>query len=78
MGVIGLSYVVYFVAELAKLLGGERQPLAPGQPSATMAGLGLIFYSVPFLIFAISGFPGKRWQSLGDFWKSKEAEDDKP
>jgi hypothetical protein len=76
-GTIGLGYLVYFFAELRALLHGEPQRLEPGQPSATMAGLGVIVYAVPFLIFAISGFVGARWRTLHDWWIGRDAGEDR-
>jgi hypothetical protein len=70
-GIVGAVYVIYFGRELWHLVLGERQPLRPGQPSATMAGLGLLVYGVPMLIFAVSGYPGRRYRSVGDFLRGK-------
>ncbi len=75
-GIIGSAYLVYFFAELRALLHGEPQRLAPGQPSATMAGLGVVIYAVPFLVFAISGFAGARWRTLHDWWIGRVADED--
>ncbi|HEY5061739.1 MAG TPA: hypothetical protein VII52_09410 [Gemmatimonadaceae bacterium] len=66
-GAVGLSSLVFFVVELRDLLEGNRQVLALGHPSATTAGIGLLVYGVPLLIFAVSGFAGKRWRSIRDF-----------
>ena len=78
-GIIGAGYVAYFLSQLASLLHGERQELRVGQPSATMAGFGLLIYAVPCLIFAVSGFPGTRWRSLAGFWRGEpEPEDHDP
>ena len=52
-GTIAVVYLGYFVWELFKLLGGERQPLALNRPNATAAGVGLLIYGVPALIFAL-------------------------
>ena len=70
-GVIGTAYVVYFAVELWQLLRGESQRLRPGEPSALMAGIGLLVYAVPMLIFAVAGYPGERYRSLADFFKGK-------
>jgi hypothetical protein len=53
--VIIAAYAVYFGVELVALLSGEKQRLFPGTPSATIAGLGLLFWGVPLLIYSISG-----------------------
>jgi hypothetical protein len=70
-GIIGLAYVGYFVIELWQLLRGDRQPLRAGEPSATMAGIGVLIYAVPMLIFAASGYPGSRYRSLYDFLRGR-------
>ena len=54
-GVIGAAYVVYFGAELWGLVAGHPQPLRLGQPSATMAGIGLLIFGIPMLVYALSG-----------------------
>jgi ABC-type amino acid transport system permease subunit len=54
-GAVGGAYVVYFVSELWGLATGHPHPLAIGQPSATMAGLGLLIIGLPMLVFALSG-----------------------
>jgi hypothetical protein len=75
-GMIGVSYLIYFLVEVWRLLGGERQELRPGQPSATMAGLGVLVYAIPMIVFAISGYPGDRWRSVRDFLRDRRAGDD--
>jgi hypothetical protein len=52
-GAVAATYAVYFVTELVALLRGEPQPLVMGRPSATMAGLGLLVFGVPALVFAL-------------------------
>src|SRR6187399_2529839 len=52
-GAVFVTYALYFVTEVIKLLGGESQPLGVGRPSATTAGLGLLIYGVPALVFAL-------------------------
>jgi hypothetical protein len=54
-GAIGLIYVWYFGTELWGLVGGHAKPIRLGQPSATMAGLGLLIIGIPMLVFALSG-----------------------
>jgi len=54
-GAIGLLYLVYFGLELRGLLAGHAKPIRLGQPSATMAGLGLLIIGIPMLVFALSG-----------------------
>ena len=68
-GLIALGYIAYFLAEVAALLHGEHQAFRLGQPSALMAGFGLVAFAVPCLIFAVSGFPGERWTSFGSFFR---------
>lgn len=67
-GIVGTAYLVFFAMELRALLQGQHQRLALGQPSATMAGLGVFFYAVPFIVFAVFGFAGTRWRTLRDVW----------
>ena len=54
-GIVGVVYLLYFGAELWSLVSGQRQILRLGEPSATMAGLGLLFIGLPLLVFALSG-----------------------
>ena len=54
-GVIGGSYALYFTMEAVLLFRGQRQPLSLGQPSATMAGIALVIWAIPMLVFAITG-----------------------
>lgn len=54
-GLIALVYLVYFVTELAKLIAGEPQPLGAGRTSALMAGVGLLFWGIPMLVYALGG-----------------------
>lgn len=76
-GAVGIAYVAYFVLQLWALLRGERQVLTPGQPSATMAGIALVVYAVPLLVFAISGFQGARWRTIRDFWHGRETAEER-
>jgi hypothetical protein len=52
-GATAVGYIAYFVSELAALLNGQPQQFRIGQPSVLMAGLGLIVYAVPCLVYAI-------------------------
>jgi hypothetical protein len=52
-GVVALGYFIYFVTEVVELLRGEPQPLSLGRPNATAAGLGLLIYGVPALVYAL-------------------------
>ena len=54
-GVVALTFAAYFITELWALLGGRTQSFRPGQPSALMAGLGLVVIGIPALVFALSG-----------------------
>ena len=54
-GAVVLGYVIYFGAELVALLRGDAQPLRLGGPSALMAGVGLLVWGVPLLIYTLSG-----------------------
>ena len=54
-GAVAMGYVWYFVDEVAALLRGEPQPIRMGQPSAVMAGIGLIVFAIPLGVFAVSG-----------------------
>jgi hypothetical protein len=54
-GIVGLAYVVYFGTELWDLLHAKPQQLRVGEPSATMAGLGLLIIGLPMIVFALSG-----------------------
>jgi hypothetical protein len=54
-GVVGVICVIYFVSEVAKLLKGESQHLAIGEPSAVMAALAMIVFGIPSLAFALGG-----------------------
>ena len=54
-GAASLGYIVYFVTEVVDLVRGEPQPLRLGQPSAVMAGIGLIVFAIPLGVFAVSG-----------------------
>ncbi|MDB4908068.1 MAG: hypothetical protein JWO05_2852 [Gemmatimonadetes bacterium] len=52
-GLVALGYLGYFISEVVQLLRGDQQQLRVGRPSALMAGLGLLVYGVPALIFAL-------------------------
>ena len=54
-GMIALTYLAYFGFEVRGLLSGEHQVLKIGAPSALMAGVGLLVFGVPALIFALGG-----------------------
>lgn len=54
-GAIALLYLAYFVVEVVRLLRGEAQPFRLGEPSALMAGLGLLVFGVPAIVFALGG-----------------------
>jgi hypothetical protein len=54
-GVVVIGYLVYFGAELAALLRGGSQPLRVGGPSAMMAGVGVLVWGVPLLVYTLSG-----------------------
>ena len=56
-GVVAVGFIAYFGSELVALLRGARQPIAVGRPSALMAGLGLLVWGVPALVFAVGGVP---------------------
>jgi Regulator of ribonuclease activity B len=57
-GVVVL-YLVYFGAEFVSLLRGTAQQTRIGQPSALMAGAGLLVWGVPLLIYTLSGRTGR-------------------
>jgi hypothetical protein len=50
---VAVAYLLYFVTQVAALLRGEEQRFQTGRPSAVMAGIGLIVYGVPAIIFAL-------------------------
>jgi hypothetical protein len=50
---VAIAYLIYFVSEVRDLLRGEDQHLRPGRPSALLAGIGLLVYGVPAIIFAL-------------------------
>jgi hypothetical protein len=52
-GVVALTFLGYFAWELAALLRGASQPLAFGQPSAVLAGLGFVIFGIPAAVYAI-------------------------
>jgi hypothetical protein len=52
-GTVAAGYLAYFVFEVVKLLGGEKQPFSINNPNATAAGFGLLIYGVPALVFAL-------------------------
>lgn len=54
-GAVVLFYLVYFATYAWRALHGEPQPFGLGQPSALMAGLGLLVWGVPLLVYTLSG-----------------------
>jgi len=54
-GAVVLGYVAYFGMELVALFRGETQSLRVGGPSALMAGVGLLVWGVPLLVYTLSG-----------------------
>ena len=54
-GTVVLVYVVYFAVYAWRLLHGEPQPFGIGRPSALMAGIGLLVWGIPLLVYALSG-----------------------
>jgi hypothetical protein len=52
-GTVAVAYLLYFVTQVAALLRGEEQHFQTGRPSAVMAGIGLIVYGIPAVIFAL-------------------------
>jgi hypothetical protein len=52
-GTVAIAYLLYFLFELTALLRGEEQHFQRGRPSALMAGLGLLIFGVPAIIFAL-------------------------
>jgi len=73
-GTVAVVYLVYFVTQLAALLRGEEQHFQRGRPSALMAGIGLLVYGVPAIIFAL----GTERVGLARFFRPRDAasEDD--
>lgn len=54
-GTVAALYLWYTVVEIASLLRGEPQQLRMGQPSATMAVIGLLVFGIPAFVFAFGG-----------------------
>ena len=54
-GIVAASCISYFVFELLELLRGEPQRLRIGEPSTFMAGLALLVFGIPALVFALGG-----------------------
>jgi MFS family permease len=54
-GVVVAFYLAYFGTYAWRLARGEPQPFVFGQPSALMAGIGLLVWGVPLLVYALSG-----------------------
>jgi hypothetical protein len=52
-GMVAVGYFAYFVSEVFGLLRGDAQELSVNRPNATAAGVGLLLYGVPALIFAL-------------------------
>jgi hypothetical protein len=73
-GMVALLYFGYFLTYVASLLRGERQEIRVGQPSALMAGIGLLIYGVPALIFAF----GAERVGLARLFGRASAESDQP
>lgn len=48
-----VAYAIYFIAEVVRLLDGGHQRFALNTPSATTAGIGLLVYGIPALVFAL-------------------------
>ena len=71
-GIVALTSLAYFISQVAALLRGERQEFRIGQPSAVMAGLGLLVYGVPALIFAL----GAKRVGLARLFSRKEPASD--
>jgi hypothetical protein len=73
-GTVAIVYLLYFLVELSALLRGEQQHFQKGRPSALMAGLGLLIYGVPAIIFAL----GTERVGIARFFGSRDAvpEDD--
>lgn len=54
-GVVVAFYLAYFATYAWRLARGEPQPFELGRPSALMAGIGLLVWGVPLLVYALSG-----------------------
>ncbi len=54
-GMVAVAYGAYFCGEVWALMNGEHQLVRLGVPSALMAGVGLLIFGVPALIYAIGG-----------------------
>ena len=54
-GTVALGYTWYFVGEVVALLRGQAQAIRLGQPSAVVAGLGMIVFAIPLGVIAVSG-----------------------
>ena len=54
-GAVGIAYLAYFGWESWALLEGQQQVFRVGEPSALMAGFGLLVIGLPMLFFALSG-----------------------
>jgi hypothetical protein len=66
-GTVFVLYAAYFVDQARQLLGGASQPFALGRPSTLMAGLGLLVFGVPCLVFALSG----QWLPVHRVWRTR-------
>jgi len=53
-GTVAVGYFGYFAFEVIQLLRGEKQPFSLARPNATAAGLGLLIYGIPALVFALA------------------------
>ena len=52
-GMVAVGYLAYFIVEVTGLFRGDSQPLSLNRPNATAAGIGLLVYGVPALVFAL-------------------------
>ena len=54
-GAVVAMYLVYLGGELWGLLRGEAQAVRIGRPSALMAGVGVLIWGIPLLVYTLSG-----------------------
>jgi len=52
---VAVGYFAYFCGEVWALINGEHQVIRLGGPSALMAGVGMLIFGVPALIYALGG-----------------------
>ena len=78
-GCIFLLYAGYFVDQARRLLSGTPQRFALGRPSTVMAGIGLLVFGIPCLVYALSGqwIPVYRTLRRGDD-ATRKPDDDGP